>query len=172
MLDGADSLLWGDTDGRRRNLHGRSAITRDRHGVIKYPKSLCEMCNTSRSRALDLAYDEFSLAVRRTRRGSRKLTCAGDRLTVRQHSKLQEILRADIELAVPWGIKEHVRQLLAARDTPSFQRSPSKNPGSASTSSPARRIVIEDRSNGEALVVDVPRSWSLALVPLRYRSIG
>lgn len=73
MLGEADSLLWGDSDGRRRNLRGRSAITRDRHGVIKYPKSLCEACNTSRSRPLDLAYDEFSLAVRRTRRWSRKL---------------------------------------------------------------------------------------------------
>ncbi|AXH94828.1 ISL3 family transposase [Ornithinimicrobium avium] len=50
------------------------------------------------------------------------LTCAGDRLTLRQRSRLQEILAQDIELAVAWGIKEHVRQLLAARDTASFQR--------------------------------------------------
>ncbi|SOC57765.1 Transposase [Ornithinimicrobium cerasi] len=50
------------------------------------------------------------------------LTCAGDKLSVRQRTKLQEILAEDIELAVAWGIKEHVRQLLAARDTPSFQR--------------------------------------------------
>src|SRR5690606_7157270 len=49
--------------------------------------------------------------------------------------------------------------------------SPSKNPGSASTSSPALRTAIEDRSNGEGLVVDVPRSWSLALAGARYRSI-
>ncbi len=50
------------------------------------------------------------------------LTCAGDRLSVRQRARLTEILEQDIELAVAWGIKEHVRQLLAARDTPSFQR--------------------------------------------------
>lgn len=50
------------------------------------------------------------------------LTCAGDRLTVRQRAKLGEILAQDLELAVAWGIKEHVRQLLAARDTPTFQR--------------------------------------------------
>ena len=36
--------------------------------------------------------------------------------------------------------------------------SPSKNPGSASTSSPALRTLIEDRSNGEGFVVDPPRS--------------
>jgi transposase len=50
------------------------------------------------------------------------LTCAGDRLSVRQRAKLTEILQQDIELAVAWGIKEHVRQLLAARDTAAFQR--------------------------------------------------
>ena len=50
------------------------------------------------------------------------LTCAGDRLSVRQRARLTEILQQDIELAVAWGIKEHVRQLLAARDTASFQR--------------------------------------------------
>jgi hypothetical protein len=36
--------------------------------------------------------------------------------------------------------------------------SPSKNPGSASTSSPALRILIELRSSGEGFVVDLPRS--------------
>lgn len=41
---------------------------------------------------------------------------------MRQRTKLQEILAEDVELAVAWGIKEHVRQVLAARDTPSFQR--------------------------------------------------
>src|SRR5699024_350219 len=50
------------------------------------------------------------------------LTCAGNRLTVRQRARLQTILDADVELAVAWGIKEHVRQLMAARDTASFQR--------------------------------------------------
>lgn len=45
--------------------------------------------------------------------------------------------------------------------------SPSKNPGSVSTSSPARRIVIEERSNGEGFVVLVPRSWSLVLAGAR-----
>jgi transposase len=50
------------------------------------------------------------------------LTCAADRLSVRQRNRLNQILEQDIELAVAWGIKEHVRQLLAARDTATFQR--------------------------------------------------
>ena len=50
------------------------------------------------------------------------LTCAGDRLSARQRARLREVLDAVLELAVVWGIKEHVRQLLAARDTPTFQR--------------------------------------------------
>jgi transposase len=50
------------------------------------------------------------------------LTCAADRLSVRQRARLTQILEQDIELAVAWGIKEHVRQLLAARDTSTFQR--------------------------------------------------
>jgi len=49
--------------------------------------------------------------------------------------------------------------------------SPSKNPGSASTSSPALRIVIDERSSGEGFVVVTPRIWSMALAGLRYRSI-
>ena len=47
----------------------------------------------------------------------------------------------------------------------------SKNPGSASTSSPALRTLIEDLSSGGGFVVDVPCSWSLAFVGARYRSM-
>src|SRR5664279_4037001 len=39
--------------------------------------------------------------------------------------------------------------------------SPSKNPGSAS-SSPALRILIDDRSSGEGFVVETPLIWSVA----------
>lgn len=49
--------------------------------------------------------------------------------------------------------------------------SPSKNPGSASTSSPALRILIAERSNGDGFVVGFPRICSLALAGARYRSI-
>ncbi len=49
--------------------------------------------------------------------------------------------------------------------------SPSKNPGSASTSSPALRILIEERSSGDGLVVEAPLIWSVAFAPARYRSI-
>src|SRR5690625_5192083 len=49
------------------------------------------------------------------------LTCAGDRLTIRQRKRLQEILESDIELAVAWGNMEHMRQLMAARDPATFK---------------------------------------------------
>ncbi|XVX18959.1 ISL3 family transposase [Actinomycetota bacterium] len=64
-----------------------------------------------RGRNIDTAY-----------RYRKLLTCAADRLSVRQRERLGQLLGQDIELAVAWGIKEHVRQLLAARDTAGFQR--------------------------------------------------
>ena len=45
--------------------------------------------------------------------------------------------------------------------------SPSKNPGSASTSSPALRTLIELRSSGEGFVVETPLIWSVAFAPAR-----
>ncbi|GAA6528026.1 hypothetical protein IDVR_38300 [Intrasporangium sp. DVR] len=55
--------------------------------------------HTRRGRNIDVPYKYRQLLV-----------CAGDRLSVRQHARLQQILEQDIELAVAWGIKEHVRQ--------------------------------------------------------------
>ena len=49
--------------------------------------------------------------------------------------------------------------------------STSRNPGSASASSPALRIWIEVRSSGPGRVVVNPRSPWVALNPARYRSI-
>src|SRR5690625_6968957 len=43
------------------------------------------------------------------------LTCAADRLTIRQRQRLQQILEADIELAVAWGFKDTVRRWMATR---------------------------------------------------------
>lgn len=51
----------------------------------------------------------------------RLLTCNLDRLSLAQRARLEQILAADTELAVVWGIKEHVRQLLATRTTAAFQ---------------------------------------------------
>lgn len=45
--------------------------------------------------------------------------------------------------------------------------SPSKNPGSASTSSPALQTLIELRSSGAGFVVDTPDIWSLAFAVFR-----
>lgn len=53
-------LLWGDSTGRIHGLRGKSAISRDRHGVVKFPKSLCAPCNNARSQPFDLAYDQYS----------------------------------------------------------------------------------------------------------------
>jgi hypothetical protein len=59
-------LLWGNTEGNIREIRGNSGITRDRYGVIKFPKSLCEPCNNRRSKPFDDAYDVYSRYVSRT----------------------------------------------------------------------------------------------------------
>ncbi len=42
-----DLLLWGSgTD--LREVRGKRGITRDRYGVVKFPKSLCGPCNNHR----------------------------------------------------------------------------------------------------------------------------
>lgn len=66
MADGGP-LLWGDRDGNTRDIRGSSGVTRDRYGVIKFPKSLCEPCNNKRSKSSDNAYDTYSQYVSRTR---------------------------------------------------------------------------------------------------------
>jgi hypothetical protein len=58
-------LLWGDGDGNTREVRGRSGVTRDRYGVIKFPKSLREPCNNKRSKPFDNSYDVYSHFVSR-----------------------------------------------------------------------------------------------------------
>jgi hypothetical protein len=65
MADG-DALVWGDGDGNARAIRGKRGITRDRYGVVKFPKSLCEPCNNRGSKAIDHAYDVYSRFVDRT----------------------------------------------------------------------------------------------------------
>lgn len=65
MADG-DILVWGDRDGNAREIRGRSGVRRDRYGVIKFPKSLCEPCNNRRSKPFDNAYDIYSHYLSRT----------------------------------------------------------------------------------------------------------
>lgn len=50
------------------------------------------------------------------------LLATGDQLSIRQRARLKEVLDADPELAVAWGIKEHLRQFLAARTLDAFHR--------------------------------------------------
>lgn len=66
MADG-DELVWGDGDGNKRTIRGKRGITRDRYGVVKFPKSLCEPCNNQRFKGMDNAYELYSRFVDRTR---------------------------------------------------------------------------------------------------------
>lgn len=59
-LMGDDSLVWGDTAGNAREIRGRGGIQRDRHGVVKFPKSFCDSCNNATSQPFDRTYDRFS----------------------------------------------------------------------------------------------------------------
>lgn len=65
-------LVWGSRDGRRRDLRGPGALKRDRHGVIKFPKSLCDRCNNARSQPFDFAYDTFSNHLQQRSSGLRR----------------------------------------------------------------------------------------------------
>lgn len=62
-----DALLWGDGSGSTREIRGKSGIERDRYGVVKFPKSLCAVCNNVRSQPFDDSYDVYSEFVRATR---------------------------------------------------------------------------------------------------------
>lgn len=65
MADGRP-LLWGDRAGNLREIRGSSGVTRDRYGVVKFPKSLCEPCNNKRSKPFDNSYDVYSGYASRT----------------------------------------------------------------------------------------------------------
>jgi hypothetical protein len=67
LMANGDPLLWGDSDGNTREIRGSSGVTRDRYGVIKFQKSLCEPCNNKRSKPFDNAYDVYSHYVGRAR---------------------------------------------------------------------------------------------------------
>lgn len=58
-LMGDDTLVWFGDQGFR-DIRGTSGIKRDRHGVIKFPKSLCAPCNNQHSQPFDRAYSIFS----------------------------------------------------------------------------------------------------------------
>lgn len=56
-----DGLSWFGSDGAEsRQIRGKSALRRDRHGVLKFPKSLCNHCNNSASQPFDRAYEKYS----------------------------------------------------------------------------------------------------------------
>lgn len=58
-LMGDASLVWVG-DGTTRDIRGKSGIKRDRYGVVKFPKFMCDTCNNAQSQPFDRAYDTFS----------------------------------------------------------------------------------------------------------------
>ena len=59
QLMGEDSLIWFGDEGIRE-IRGKSGIKRDRYGVVKFPKSMCDTCNNARSQPFDRSYAIFS----------------------------------------------------------------------------------------------------------------
>lgn len=50
------------------------------------------------------------------------LACNQEDFSLAQRARLEEVIAADLQLGIVWGIKEHVRQLLATQDTDTFHR--------------------------------------------------
>lgn len=59
-----DSLVWVGPGGPRE-IRGSSGVRRDRYGVVKFPKSMCALCNNVRSQPFDIAYDTFATFLAR-----------------------------------------------------------------------------------------------------------
>lgn len=97
----------------------RARISADHWHVIRLAN---EMVTTVRRRRSWEVNQRRGRKVDTSWKYRKLLTCAGSTLTSRQRTRLQEVLEADIELAVAWGIKEHVRQLMATTDIRGFQR--------------------------------------------------
>jgi hypothetical protein len=58
-----DMLFWFNDSGNVREVRGRSGVTRDRYGVVKFPKVMCEPCNNRRSKPFDTAYEVYSAHI-------------------------------------------------------------------------------------------------------------
>ncbi|MFT4165683.1 MAG: hypothetical protein QM650_10630 [Microlunatus sp.] len=63
MMPGNTLIYGADGTSVVKEIRGKSGITRDRHKVIKFPKSMCEPCNNGRSKPFDEAYEIFSSYV-------------------------------------------------------------------------------------------------------------
>lgn len=60
MMGEGIELIWVTERGEAKSLRGKRGITRDRHGVVKFEKSLCSRCNNAESQTFDRAYDKFA----------------------------------------------------------------------------------------------------------------
>ncbi|MDQ0808744.1 hypothetical protein QFZ63_000458 [Streptomyces sp. B3I7] len=63
LMGESQMLIWGNGESKRE-LRGKTGITRDRYGVVKFPKSMCGECNNEKSKPLDGAYDIYEEYVR------------------------------------------------------------------------------------------------------------
>lgn len=63
------SLRWVAEDGNMtHDLMGLGAIKRDRYGILRFQRSLCQRCNNTASQPYDLAYQAYSSYVATTYR--------------------------------------------------------------------------------------------------------
>ena len=60
MMGEGDELIWVTPEGELKSIRGKSGIKRDRHKVVKFPRSLCSRCNNEHSQPFDRAYDIFA----------------------------------------------------------------------------------------------------------------
>lgn len=97
----------------------RAVITVDHCHVVARANQMITDVPRRRSQTLHGRRDRNSDPAYRYRK---LLTCNQENLSVAQRGRLAEIIDADLELGVVWGIKEHVRPLLRATDTAGFQR--------------------------------------------------
>lgn len=86
-------------------------MTRANHMITQVRRRRAWDLHNRRGRAADPAW-----------KYRRLLTCNPSKLSVAQRRRLLQVLDDDIELAVAWGVKEHVRQLLATTNAADFDR--------------------------------------------------
>jgi transposase len=109
--------------GAVRTVLPRAAITDDHFHVVARANQM--ITEVRRCRSHDL-HGRRGRATDPAWKSRRLLICNQQNMSLAQRRRLQKIIAADIELGVVWGIKEHVRQLLANRNISDFQQAPAE----------------------------------------------
>ncbi|TQS88265.1 ISL3 family transposase [Arthrobacter sp. TS-15] len=97
----------------------KAAITVDHWHVVARANQM--VTEVRRRRAHDL-HGRRGRATDPAWKYRKLLTCNQENMSGAQRGRMQEIIAADIELGVVWGIKEHVRQLLKTDHIDAFHR--------------------------------------------------